>query len=193
MSKTARRVVKFFRMSVLPNRKAWNLKPVPIEKISLKLGLRTSSSNWEGFGVESQAIFPSYRQINVCRNPDIANWIGLTPTSKLLQLVKMVLSHKFKTVSFHWDRFNACNPTGWATRSSASKMTIPGWMDITRFQQWVVMTFKWISIIDTFWKPSKPVPGEWYHSREAIKRLIQSLQSFSICGILDAISSLLPD
>ena len=64
-------------------------------------------------------IFPSYHQNMVCRNPDITKWIGLTSTSKLLPLIKLVLNHKCKSVSFNWDRLLARNLTGWATRSSA--------------------------------------------------------------------------
>ena len=39
-------------------------------------------------------------------------------------------------------------------------MTISGRMDISRFQQWVVMTFKLISILDTFSEPAQT--GPWW-------------------------------
>ena len=106
VSKTITEVSFHFERTVWP--KPWGKEPKtgPSRKIYLwtyDLGLVAVTAavlEWN-----HKPIFPSYLQNMVCRNPDVAKWIGLTSTSKLLQLLKLVLNHNFKTVSFYWDRF----------------------------------------------------------------------------------------
>ena len=112
---------------------------------------------------------------------------GWETSPKPLQLLFLGPSHNYGGISLDWNHFYASISSGWATGSSATKTRLD---EMFWQSSLVLLATLDCSVSSTpFQNLFKLVPFEIYHSKEAVKHLIQSLSSILLCGILGAKSA----
>ena len=166
-------------------------KPFPVERCTSAVVIWSINSHYNGFGLCSSVFCCCWFHVfSVLFN--ITNENGPTGTKRRVRASVLGTAALF-TQQLYIETEFARNTQTFEKLEHFSDHHVLGRMDITRFQTVSGGDFRIALYLNIFLILLKHIPCEWYHSIEALKRLMQSLASFLLCDVLGAKTSRLPD